>query len=51
MFTRTIEITMKGKFNSGKAIIVIGARQVGKIRAFSYVNKVSLSSKSDHSNA
>ena len=30
MFTRTIENTIKEKFNSGKAIIVVGARQVGK---------------------
>jgi len=30
MFTRTIENTIKEKFKSGKAIIVVGARQVGK---------------------
>jgi len=30
MFTRTIKTTIKEKFNSGKAIIVVGARQVGK---------------------
>ncbi len=30
MFTRTIENAIKEKFNSGKAIIVVGARQVGK---------------------
>ena len=30
MFTRTIENTIKEKFNSGKAIILVGARQVGK---------------------
>ncbi|MFV0266680.1 MAG: AAA family ATPase, partial [Draconibacterium sp.] len=30
MFTRTIENTIKDKFNSKKAIIVVGARQVGK---------------------
>ncbi len=30
MFARTIENTIKEKFNSGKAIIVVGARQVGK---------------------
>lgn len=30
MFTRTIENIIKEKFNSGKAIIVVGARQVGK---------------------
>ncbi|MFV0592074.1 MAG: AAA family ATPase [Draconibacterium sp.] len=30
MFSRTIENTIKEKFNSGKAIIVVGARQVGK---------------------
>ncbi|MFA5013762.1 MAG: ATP-binding protein [Bacteroidales bacterium] len=30
MFTRTIENTIKDKINSGKAIVVVGARQVGK---------------------
>jgi len=30
MFPRTLENTIKGKINSGKAIIVVGARQVGK---------------------
>lgn len=30
MFTRTIENTIREKFKSGKAIIVVGARQVGK---------------------
>ncbi len=30
MFTRTIENTIKEKFNRGKAIILVGARQVGK---------------------
>lgn len=30
MFVRTIENTIKEKFGSGKAIIVVGARQVGK---------------------
>ncbi len=30
MFTRTIENTIKEKLNSGKAIILVGARQVGK---------------------
>ena len=30
MYTRTIENTIKEKFNSGKAIILVGARQVGK---------------------
>lgn len=30
MFTRTIENSIKSKINGGKAIIVIGARQVGK---------------------
>jgi len=30
MFERTIENTIKEKVNSGKAIVVIGARQVGK---------------------
>ncbi|MCF8361329.1 MAG: ATP-binding protein [Prolixibacteraceae bacterium] len=30
MFTRTIENIIKEKFNSGKAIILVGARQVGK---------------------
>lgn len=30
MFTRTIENIIKDKINSGKAIVVVGARQVGK---------------------
>jgi hypothetical protein len=30
MFTRTIEDIIKEKINSGKAIILVGARQVGK---------------------
>lgn len=30
MFSRTIENTIKEKINGGKAIIVVGARQVGK---------------------
>jgi predicted AAA+ superfamily ATPase len=30
MFERTIENTIKEKINSGKAIIIVGARQVGK---------------------
>ena len=30
MFDRTIENTIKEKINGGKAIIVVGARQVGK---------------------
>lgn len=30
MFTRTIEDTLKEKIGSGKAIVVVGARQVGK---------------------
>lgn len=30
MFARTIESTIREKINSGKAIIVVGARQVGK---------------------
>ncbi len=30
MFDRTIENTIKDKFNGGKAIVVVGARQVGK---------------------
>lgn len=30
MFDRTIESTIKEKINGGKAIVVVGARQVGK---------------------
>ncbi len=30
MFTRTIENSIKEKVNSGKAVVVVGARQVGK---------------------
>ncbi len=30
MFNRTLETTIKEKLNSGKAIVVVGARQVGK---------------------
>lgn len=30
MFVRTIEKTIKEKINSGKAVVVVGARQVGK---------------------
>jgi len=30
MFTRTLESTIKGKIGSGKTIVVVGARQVGK---------------------
>lgn len=30
MFSRTLENTIKGKIGSGKAIVVVGARQVGK---------------------
>jgi predicted AAA+ superfamily ATPase len=30
MFDRTIENTIKEKINGGKAIVVVGARQVGK---------------------
>ena len=30
MFDRTIENTIKEKINEGKAIVVVGARQVGK---------------------
>lgn len=30
MFTRTIEANIKRKFDSGKAIVLVGARQVGK---------------------
>ena len=30
MFTRTLENTIKEKFNNGKAIIMAGARQAGK---------------------
>ncbi len=30
MFSRTIENTIKEKINSSKAIVVVGARQVGK---------------------
>lgn len=30
MFTRTIENSIKEKINSGKAIVIVGARQVGK---------------------
>lgn len=30
MFARTIENTIKEKINSGKAIVIVGARQVGK---------------------
>lgn len=30
MFDRTIENTIKQKINGGKAIVVVGARQVGK---------------------
>ena len=30
MFSRTLENTIKEKINSGKAIVVVGARQVGK---------------------
>ena len=30
MFDRTIENTIKDKINGGKAIVVVGARQVGK---------------------
>lgn len=30
MFTRTLENLIKNKINSGKAIVVVGARQVGK---------------------
>ncbi len=30
MFTRTIEQTIKEKINTGKAIVIVGARQVGK---------------------
>jgi len=30
MFTRSIEKTIKEKINSGKAIVIVGARQVGK---------------------
>jgi len=30
MYTRTIESKIKEKINSGKAIVIVGARQVGK---------------------
>jgi len=30
MFSRTLENTIKGKIDSGKAIVLVGARQVGK---------------------
>ena len=30
MYTRTIESRIKEKINGGKAIVVVGARQVGK---------------------
>jgi len=39
MFDRTIEKTIKEKINGGKAIVVVGARQVGKTTLLKWVLK------------